>query len=551
MLLDNEDTLVRTFGVPTGLTRDSFIGTSFFSCANFLSYSASLYVVRTVSANANNAVANSGNQILIKNEDVFDYTYAQANNANRYGSFVAKFPGQLGNSLTVSVCANTMTFSSWAYKNYFDNAPSTSEFVQTRSGKLSNDEMHIVVVDTTGKFSGTANTVIEKYPFVSKAIDAQDMNGQSNYYKEVIRQKSNFVYAFDPVDYGNAIGTWGQLCSDTTAYHQPATNQTVTLTGGADGAIPPASNINQNWAIFNDKDKYEISLAFVGASADLSMTIPQYVIDNVISGSSSESPTVARRDTMLFLSPRYSDVVFQSGSEATNIVTGPTSFLYQLNRSSSYIVVDCNWKYQFDQYNNVYRWVPCNADVAGLCAYTDYVAEPWYSPAGFNRGHIKNVTKLAWNPSLTYRDQLYKNGVNSIVQFTGEGTVLFGDKTLQAKPSALDRINVRRLLIVLEKAISRAAKYQLFEFNDQFTRSSFVSMVEPYLRTVQSRRGLYSYKVICDETNNTPDIIDRNAFVAHVLLQPTKSINFIELNFVITRTGVDFTYVYKTLTGAS
>jgi phage tail sheath protein FI len=551
MLLDNEETLVLTFGKPIGESQGSFIGTSFFSCANFLAYSLALYAVRTVSANANNATANGAtNPVLIKNENVYDASYKDSTLSNKYGSFAAKFPGTLGNSLRLSICANADAFSTWSYKNYFDNAPSTSEAVSTKSGRTSNDEMHIVVVDSTGKFSGVANTVLEKFAFVSKASDAIDINGQTNYYKEVIRQKSNFVFVMDHPDYANTNATWGALCTDTTAYAKPA-NQDITLSGGANGSIPPAANINQNWALFNDKDRYEISLAFVGASADVSMSIPQYVYDNVITGSSSESPTVGRRDTVLFVSPRYSDVVNQPGYEAANICTGASSFLETFNRYSSYIVADCNWKQQFDMYNNLYRWVPCNADIAGLCAHTDYVAEPWYSPAGFNRGHIKNVTKLAWNPELAYRDLLYKNGVNPVLQFVGEGTVLFGDKTLQRKPSALDRINVRRLLIVLEKAVSRAAKYQLFEFNDQFTRASFVAMTEPFLRTVQSRRGLYSFKVICDETNNTPDIIDRNAFVAHIMLQPTKSINFIELNFVVTRTGVDFTYVYKSLTGAS
>jgi phage tail sheath protein FI len=207
------------------------------------------------------------------------------------------------------------------------------------------------------------------------------------------------------------------------------------------------------------------------------------------------------------------------------------------------MVADSGWKYQYDRYNNVYRWIPLNADIAGLCAYTDSVADPWYSPGGFNRGKIKNVVKLAWNPTLSERDTLYKNGVNPVIFMRGEGVVLLGDKTMQAKPSAFDRINVRRLFITLEKAISRSARYSLFEFNDAFTRAQFVAMIEPYLRTIKGRRGIIDFKVICDETNNTPDIIDRNAFVGDIYIKPARSINFIQLNFVAVRSGVEFSTV--------
>jgi phage tail sheath protein FI len=202
--------------------------------------------------------------------------------------------------------------------------------------------------------------------------------------------------------------------------------------------------------------------------------------------------------------------------------------------------MDSGWKYMYDKYNDVYRYVPLNGDIAGLCVRTDTERDPWFSPAGFNRGQIRNIVKLAFNPSKTQRDELYRNSINPVASFPGEGTVLFGDKTLQSKPSSFDRINVRRLFIVLEKAIARAARASLFEFNDEFTRSSFVNLVEPFLREVQGRRGIFDFRVVCDATNNTPEVIDRNEFVGDIYVKPTRSINFIQLNFVAVRTGVAF-----------
>jgi phage tail sheath protein FI len=243
----------------------------------------------------------------------------------------------------------------------------------------------------------------------------------------------------------------------------------------------------------------------------------------------------SRKDCLIFLSPELNDVVNNSGNEVTDILSLRNSFT-----SSSFAVMDSGWKYQYDKYNDVYRWIPLNGDTAGLCARTDLERDPWFSPAGFNRGQIKNVVKLAWNPTKSERDSLYKAGVNPIVTFPGEGTVLYGDKTLLSRPSAFDRINVRRLFIVLEKAIARAARSSLFEFNDEFTRSQFVNLVEPFLRDVQGRRGIFDYRVVCDTTNNTPEVIDRNEFVGDIYIKPARSINFIQLNFVAVRTGVSF-----------
>jgi len=279
--------------------------------------------------------------------------------------------------------------------------------------------------------------------------------------------------------------------------------------------------------LFQNKENINISLVLTG---DADITVQQYVIDNIAN---------ERADCIAFISPPSSNVVNQAGNETTNI----TAWLAALSRSTSYAVADSGWKYQFDKYNNVYRWIPLNGDVAGLCAYTDTVRDPWFSPAGFNRGAIKNCIKLAWNPSKTYRDTLYAAGVNPVVSFPGQGTILYGDKTLQAKPSAFDRINVRRLFIILEKSIATAAQYSLFEFNDEFTRGQFVALVTPFLRDVQGRRGITDFKVVCDTTNNTGQVIDTNRFVGDIYIKPARSINFIQLNFVAVGTGVDFTTV--------
>jgi phage tail sheath protein FI len=279
--------------------------------------------------------------------------------------------------------------------------------------------------------------------------------------------------------------------------------------------------------LFANKETVDISLVLTG---DAATEVQQYVIDNIVTN---------RKDCVAFISPPKTAVVNRAGNEVTNILNG----LDLLARSSSYVIADSGWKYMYDKYNQVYRWIPLNGDVAGLCVNTDTVRDPWYSPAGFNRGAIKNAIKLAWNPNKTQRDALYAAGVNPIVSFPGQGIVLFGDKTLQAKPSAFDRINVRRLFIILEKTIAKAAQYSLFEFNDEFTRAQFVALVTPFLRDVQGRRGITDFRVVCDTTNNTPQVIDSNQFVGDIYIKPARSINFIQLNFVAVGTGVDFTTV--------
>jgi len=543
-LISDELQLVDVFGRPTSNVVNSFLATSFFSCANFLAYTNALYVVRAVDSNtAKNAQtsANANVSVLIKNSDEFENNYLNVNSANTYGEFVAKYPGSLGNSLKVSVCANSSTFATWEYRKLFDAAPGTSQFIEdARNNPTANDELHLIVLDEDGAFTGKSGTILERWPNLSKALDTVDVDGISSYYKRRLMDSSKYIYAIDPVSYVNSSATWGTHSRDTATYFSPANNYTVSLTGGLNGGAAPDSVLQTSWDLFRNKDRYEISLAFTGAS---NLVVSQHVLDNIILGVESESPVIGRKDAMLFVSPRISDVVNQSGSEVANIVTNVESFVNVFNRYSSYLVVDSGWKYQFDKYNNIYRWIPLNADIAGVCAYTDDVADTWYSPGGYARGKLKNVVKLAWSPDQTQRDALYKAGINPVITQVGEGTLLLGDKTMQKKSSAFDRINVRRLFITLEKVISRAAKYSLFEYNDSFTRAQFVATVEPYLRTVQGRRGITDYKVVCDESNNTPDIIDRNGFVGDIYIKPARSINFIQLNFVAVKTGVEFTTV--------
>jgi len=515
ILVDNEITLTKYFGKP-----DSNSAISFFTSASFLAYGNNLSVVRAVNANSNNAAANTAFQI--PNSEEFEYLYLNRDNNNFFGAFMAKYPGIIGNSLSVAVCANTSLFSSWSYSSYFTSAPGTSNYAAAVGG--SNDEMHVVVIDAGGQFTGQQGTVLEVYPFLSKASDAS-INGVSNFYEQVIFDNSQYVYATDPVSYSTTNSTWGRPAANTN-FATLTTNPTITLAGGSE-TIPTNANIQTAYDLFANKETIDISLVLTG---NANTVVQQYVIDNIVN---------SRKDCVAFISPPRTAI----DSINTTPTAGIQAWLTSLARSSSYVVADSGYKYMYDKYNNVYRYIPLNGDVAGLCVNTDTVRDPWFSPAGFNRGQIKNAIKLAWNPNKTQRDVLYAAGVNPVVSFPGQGIVLFGDKTLQNKPSAFDRINVRRLFIVLEKAISQAAQFSLFEFNDEFTRAQFVALVTPYLRDVQGRRGIYDFRVVCDTTNNTPQVIDSNQFVGDIYIKPARSINFIQLNFVAVGTGVDFTTI--------
>jgi len=544
VLIPDEITLVKMFGKP-----DSNTYVSFFTCASFLAYGNNLTLVRAANTNSYNADANSSPfslSLTIPNPDVFEASYKNQNNSNLYGPFVARYQGALGNSLTVSVLdagvvqANGVpysnNFSSWAYAGSFNGAPNTSTQAVNAGGSY--DEMHIAVVDSGGLFTGTKGTILEVYPYVSKASDSVDPLGNSNYYKNVIFNKSQYVYAIDPVNYTSTYLSWGGLSG--TNFVLTSGPVTSALSGGADASIQQA-DISNAYSLLTSKEDVNIDLVFTGdggvagsgGAISSPVTTQQYAI-NSIAGT--------RVDCVAFISPPSSSVINVPGQES-GLITNWYNSLGIAPTPGSYAVADSGWKYMFDKYNNVYRYVPLNGDTAGLCVYTDQVRDPWFSPAGFNRGAIKNAVKLAWNPNKTYRDALYQLGVNPVVTFPGQGTILFGDKTMQSKPSAFDRINVRRLFLVLEKSIAKAAQYSLFEFNDEFTRAQFVALVTPFLRDVQGRRGITDFRVVCDTTNNTGEVIDSNRFIGDIYIKPARSINFIQLNFVAVRTGVDFTTV--------
>ena len=522
--INNEVQLVERFGKP-----DSNTYTSFFTAANFLSYANDLRVVRSVGSTANNATAD-GTGILIRNRTEYDDVLPISANLDSElypKTFIAKYPGSLGNSLKVSMCdANTTLLATWTYRDEFSSNASTSTFATAKNVAFANDEIHVVVIDTNGEFSGTKGTVLEKFGFLSKLNDAKNDDGTSNYYAEAINSRSKYVWwGSHPI----ADSNWGAPSSFLIAENDLTLDALVTtdyvLSGGKDAA-PTAGNRNSSYDLFDNPDSVDVSLLMSGET--VGDTTPDHLI----------SMAETRKDVLVFLSPEQSDCVNNSGNEVTDIRA-----LRDTITPSSFAVMDSGWKYQYDKYKDVYRWIPLNGDIAGLCARTDIERDPWFSPAGFNRGQIKNVVKLSWNPTKAERDSLYKMGINPVVTFPGEGTVLFGDKTLLSRPSAFDRINVRRLFIVLEKSIARASRSSLFEFNDEFTRAQFVNLVEPFLRDVQGRRGIYDYRVVCDTTNNTPEVIDRNEFVGDIYIKPARSINFIQLNFVAVRTGVSFNEV--------
>jgi len=513
--VDSENVLVDRFGKPNS---DTF--QSFFTAANFLSYGNNLQVIRVVNESvAKNAVANaSATAVIIKNEDHYTATYEDGSGSGK-GAWAAKYPGALGNSLKVSM-ADANAWSTWSYSSSFDASPSTSAFVSDIGG--SHDEVHIAVIDEDGLWTGTAGTVLEKFSYASKASNAKKADGTSAYYKDVINSQSKYIWWMGHTTTVGSGTAWGSV-ANASLFANLTSNSTVSLSLGVSSDVPTDGNLQSAFAVFANDELYDISLLPLG---NVSSTVANYVISNVAE---------VRKDVIAFVSPSLASVVNNAGDEAADVVT-----FREALTSSSYAVLDSGWKYQYDRYNDVYRWVPLNGDTAGLAVRTDFVADPWFSPAGFNRGQVKNVVKLAYSPSKTDRDTLYKKGINPVVTFPGNGTVLFGDKTLLAKPSAFDRINVRRLFIVLEKAIATAAKFQLFKFNDPFTRAQFRNLVEPFLRDVQGRRGITDFKVVCDESNNTGAVIDSNNFVADIYIKPAHAINYIQLNFIATRTGISF-----------
>lgn len=590
--VDSEKTLYNTFGKPDDNTFKYW-----FTAANFLSYGNNLQVNRVADSAARNAVA-AGSAVLVKNQDNYDGNLGYTAPVLTGTEFVAKYPGTLGNNLKVSFCdynayqftntasairttgavvtsltravpkgswlevvvsgstyrfqttadaalsstalvftnntgalsetANSSATVLWEFWDAVDSRPSSTRFALSKASATSSaviyDELHVIVADEDGGITGVAGTVLEKFTGLSKASDAFSQSGVSNFYKNYINLNSAWIYwGTHTTALSTAQVAWGSIspASASTGFTVLSGAITRSFSGGLD-TTPTDGIFQTEYAKLANAELYDVSLIpVVGVAADNATA--RSVVDNVAD---------VRRDCVVFASPTTSNLI-----TAASVVNDRTA---NFNKDSSYAVMDSGWKYQYDRYNDTYRWIPLAGDTAGLCVRTDTVSEPWYSPGGYNRGQIKNLVKLNWVPTKTDRDNLYRFQINPVVTQPGLGTVLFGDKTLTQKPSAFDRINVRRLFIVLEKAIATAAKFQLFEFNDAFTRSQFISLVEPFLRDVQGRRGIIDFRVICDETNNTGEVIDRNDFVADIYIKPAKSINYITLNFVATRSGIAF-----------
>lgn len=476
---------------------------------------------------------NVGDQIKVGNTAVgIQYLTVSQIGTVSSGSATINFEESLAVSEDIAVSSSSTAAASfqrfWGYWDLVEAAPGQSLYVGAQGNTAANDELHLVVIDEDGAISGRPGEVLEVWQRLSRATDAKDEDGAAIYYKEAINQSSRYVWWAN--DRTGALSATAQLVASST--QTEALELSFSL--GRDIGNESTANIGdilRAYDQFKSAEDIDVSLVLTGKSRGgvNGSQLANYIVDNICE---------RRKDCVAFISPERSDVV----DNVTDITEDVVAFRNSC-RSTSYAVLDSGYKYMYDKYNDVYRWVPLNGDTAGLCAYTDDVRDPWWSPAGFNRGQIKNVVKLAWNPKKGERDILYKNGCNPIVNFPGQGIIMFGDKTMLSKPSAFDRINVRRLFIVLEKAIATAAKFTLFEFNDDFTRSSFVNLVTPFLRDVQGRRGITDFVVIADETNNTGEVIDRNEFVGDIYIKPTRSINFIQLNFVAVRSGVEFSEV--------
>jgi hypothetical protein len=520
---------------------------TFFTAANFLAYSDALYVTRVASATTLTATAQSfdaaypgaiGNSLKVAWANATSYA-AEDSVSETLDIAASSTEGTLkGSSNVLSVeegdiivignqelritglgtptdnsgtWETTVTFGNkyigvadqtgatvtkkWGYYAQFDAAPS------------SDSHYHIVVIDEFGEFVGKDNAggILEAFTDVSMTAGDKKYDGSTNYLPEVLENFSSYI----------------RLKSAAA----PIGSAYQSLDNGTDGdGEDDVSNgtIAMGYDLYKNAEEIDVSLILTGRP---NTVIANYVIDNICE---------TRKDCIAFVSPQVTVGTYTAQDAVAAVAT---------LSSSSYAVVDSGYKYQYDKYADKYRWIAMNGDVAGTCARTDDTRDPWFSPAGYARGAIKNVVKLGLNPSKADRDLLYKNGINPIITQPGQGTLLFGDKTFLNQPSAFDRINVRRLFIVLEKAIAVAAKSTLFEFNDEFTRAQFRNLIEPYLRDVQGRRGIYDFRVVADDTNNTAEVIDRNEFVGDIYIKPARAINFIQLNFVAVRTGVEFSEI--------
>jgi len=445
-----------------------------------------------------------------------------------------------GAGLQTIIPDNSYITRRWRFSDLFDAAPGTSPW-STLNGRGEEDELHVAVYDKTGDLTGydvdvaggRTSSILEVFPAMSKNTAAKSPQGDSIYYPNVIFRKSTLIYWTDHISAGS---NWGTDFASGTDFTLVSGVTVDTLTGGTDDYSVTAGELELAYDKFEDTENLDINLVLGGPSSGVADTVLGH--DTHVTMITDLCET--RKDCVGFVSPYRSATV---GGTSNVTMTKNVKDAFDTCPSSSYMVFDSGYKYMYDKYNDVYRYVPLNGDTAGLCANTDNVADPWFSPAGYNRGIIRGAIKLSYNPQKPDRDILYKARVNPVVNFPGIGVTLFGDKTALSKPSAFDRINVRRLFLVLEKAIATAAKYQLFEFNDEFTRAQFRNQVEPFLRDIQGRRGITDFSVKCDAANNTGEVIDRNEFVGDIYIKPARSINFISLNFIAVRTGVSFSEV--------
>ena len=487
------------------------------------------------SAGAGGAKYNVGDIVFFQEADGQQYEVTAINND---ALTIRQLDNPNGGGLKSALADGTDVRRRWAFYDLFDSAPGTSTYATSKN--VSDDEMHIVVYDKTGDISGfrkdtageRTNSVLETYAFLSQHPNAKTPQGGTNYYPDVIFKQSSFVYWLDHPSVLSNAGT-ARTSGQAYAHGDGTTGQIeFALSGGTDDYAVTVGELDSAYNEFADAETVDVNL-IMGGTSPAGADGTQHATNLI-------DIAEKRKDVVVFISPRRADVVniANSTTQASNVKT-----FFDGLASSSYAVFDSGYKYMFDKFNDVFRFVPLNGDVAGLCANTDQVADPFFSPGGFNRGQIRGAVKLAFNPNKAQRDILYPARINPVVTFPGQGTILFGDKTALAKPSAFDRINVRRLFILLEKAIATAAKFQLFEFNDEFTRAQFRNLVEPFLRDIQGRRGITDFSVVADGTNNTGEVIDRNEFVADIFIKPARSINFIQLNFVAVRTGVAFSEI--------
>ena len=556
----NEAELVETFASPGTSNAVDFI-----SATQFLRYSSSLQVVRsidsdgsgnlclsalsmqgttTASPDSNGAYTFTNPQILNKSD--FD---ARQSSLEAFGAvedsdvgygFVSRFPGALGNSLKVAYLpaidsSDTVTFPAWTYASSFDAAPQSSIWATGKGSR--NDEMHLVVVDEDGEFTGTRGTILERFSNLSILTDAKNTEGQSIYAKDVVNTNSQYVYFVNFDQAMETAGAGGATALSTDYKLDSNFARSASLASGVNSGILKTSAILEGFDLFEDKDQVEVD--FLIAPGLNTAGDQATVVNDLVSTAQS-----TRKDCVVVASPNRNAIVgvTSDATKVTNTVTTVGSFT-----KSSYLVVDNNYLKVYDKYNDQYIEIPAASTIAGIMASTDFNRAPWFSPAGSRRGQMLGITALNYSPTKAQRDTLYKAGVNPIANIPGQGALLFGDKTFLGRPSAFDRINVRRLFLVLERAIGRAAEQVLFEFNDEFTRAEFVNIVEPVLREVQGRRGITDFRVVCDETNNTAEVIDRNEFKADVFIKPARSINYVTLSFVAVRTGVDFEEVVGTV----